>query len=507
MDEDKYTCCGGTIHQGAHLSCCGNSAYNILKSSCCLNELTLGLSQSVSRCCGSQAYNPLNQICCGGRVQIRHSAQTKCCGSEPFEERTHLCCGPLSGKVLLPRNTSCDLCCGTELYNPVEQCCCIDPHVHVIPRNPNNTECCSNPGIIFQLPRRRRQSSDISEDHRVLNQLRSKRVPGLSQFTDLYCGSELYDTNIHICCSDKLFSNEYGLAQCCGAEVYQLSEVGALCCDGQLYRDQPVDAICSGKAAYSPLSYTVCRQHAYLPTGQQCCGNNTFDPEKEICCNEHRHKRVTADTTCCGSHAYSPSSGKHKCCSGHLHDLANKEEVGCCGTLLLTNKTEQRCCHSTAKTLIYDAQPGHSCCGHLYYSHSLWSCCAGRLIPEPTENRTGTQSSEDFTLRALTDYNFSDICDLPVMLGRVKSATVKDDQRFVLLANPLKIQGNKGAVMVLQGNPFVVGPLAHCRTPVLEENRTYLWRKITGKQYKPLSDITDLASPLHSITDFCNSSY
>ncbi|XP_017557428.1 galaxin-like isoform X2 [Pygocentrus nattereri] len=517
IDLNKYTCCSGTIHKTPHLSCCGKSAYNILESSCCLNELTLGLSQTVSNCCGSKAYNPLNQICCGGNVLLRKSAQNKCCGSELYEERTHLCCGPHPKKVLLSKKTSHDLCCGTELYNPIKQCCCYD--LQVISVDSITSKCCLNQALLTgpTSPHLENQTAYFDEQRLTgkhsaghsepQRQVRRKKTSGLAPFDSQYCGQQLYDPHTSTCCSGKLFPNNAGLTQCCGEKSYELSEEGVLCCDGQLYHDQPADSTCAGNVPYSPHNYTICQKAAHLPAGQQCCGMKTFDPNVEICCNGHRHKRSAADTACCGIYAYSARAGRHKCCSGQLLDvsfLKNKEEAGCCGPLLLTDRRNQQCCHSAQKTLAYKTQPSHSCCGHWYYNTSIWSCCAGRLIPAPT-NRTGTQAGEEeFILRPWMDYNSFPICSMTVMLGTVKSSAVKGNQRFVVLTNAMKIQG-KRCIVTAQEDSFLVGPLDHCSTPALKQNRTYLWRKISGHHYKPLSDVPNLTAALHAIMTFCQS--
>ncbi|KAI4891383.1 hypothetical protein NFI96_025940 [Prochilodus magdalenae] len=406
-----------------------------------------------------------------------------------YEDRTHLCCGPEFEKVLQHKKTRHDLCCGKAFYNPRNECCC-DETLQVVRMDPENSKCCQkrDPLTGSGSPHSKQQMGldpqSHSEEYQELTKVR--KAPGVSAL------------------------------QCCGAKPYQLSEEGVLCCNGQLYRNQPAGSMCAGNVPYSPDTYTVCQKRVHLPASKQCCGKESFDPHMEICCNGHsainrlslsalRHKRSRVDMACCGFNAYSPSAGKHKCCSGNLHDMKDKGEAGCCGSLLLTDMRNQQCCHSTQKTLVYKSLPGHSCCGHWYYNMSIWSCCAGQLIPTPTNSSAGTQAwAEDFILRPLTDYDFSAICTRTVMLGTVQSSAVKGNQRFVVLANALKIQGKRGIVKA-QDNSFLVGPLEHCSTPPLEQDRTYLWKKISGHQYKPISDVPDLTTALYSIMTFCQS--
>ncbi|KAL7879041.1 hypothetical protein AOLI_G00100150 [Acnodon oligacanthus] len=466
-DVKKYTCCDRNVNEGAHLSCCGSTAYNKLESSCCNNKITAGLSQTVSSCCGPEAYNPLNQICCGGRIKNKTSAHTACCGSGSYDTKKQLCC---KAQFVWPKKTDNHVCCGNATLNTLKQCCCDTDTLKV---ENLDSACCKE---------------------------KSKRGSACSE--TLYCGSQPYNPIEVVCCSGTQKKKKSAVTQCCGEEPYELSEEGVLCCDGHLYRGQPAGSICAGNVPYSPHSCTVCQKHAHLPAGQQCCGKNTFDPRKDICCNGHSYKR-TADMTCCGSHAYNPSSGKHMCCSGHLHDLThlkNKEEAECCGPVLLTNKKEERCCHSAEKTLVYKMQPGHSCCGHWYYSMSLWSCCAGQLIPKPTH---GTKMNVSKLIRNMLEYSQSDICNKTVLLGTVASVAVKEKGRYVVLKDPLEVNATD---VTSCGNSLEVGPLDHCLFPALELGRTYLWTKNKESIYEPLADVNGLTTPLHTILSLCQSS-
>ncbi|KAI4874353.1 hypothetical protein NFI96_022211, partial [Prochilodus magdalenae] len=430
-EVDKYTCCDGSIHQGANLSCCGRAAYNKLESSCCENTLTVGLSQTVSYCCGSKAYNPLNQICCKGVVHNKASAHTSCC----------------------------------------------DTSRHI---QSNPTGDCSSPNLLNGNTSNTKIDQAGSAD---------SKTPS--------CEQAFFNSPKEICCLGKTFLKGTGLSQCCGAESYELSEEGALCCNGHLYRNQPPGSTCTGNVPYSPQNFTACQKHVHFPAGQQCCGTKPFDPREDICCNGHRHKRLPG-MACCGPQGYNSSDDTHLCCSGHLHKLTdkiNKNEAECCGNVLLTNK-EQKCCHSAENTLVYNIQPDHFCCGHFYYNTSLWGCCAGQLIPKPSN---GTQA-EVTLIRPLLDYNVSTICQQPVVLGTVESVAVKQNERFVVLKEVLEFN----RTMIFSGNSLKIGPLDHCLSPALELGRTYLWVNRENK-YKPLADVTGLTTPIHAILRLCQS--
>ncbi|XP_072551686.1 uncharacterized protein [Salminus brasiliensis] len=493
-DVNKYTCCNGNITEGSHMACCGTTAYNTMTSSCCNNTITVGLSQAVSYCCGSKTYNPLNQICCGGHIQNKITAQTLCCGSELFEPKGKLCCGPKDLKMLINKTTDNDLCCGNKSFNKAKQCCC----ALTLEVEDLSSTCCKTYGTTGVTVRpsyvKPTTSSTTKKNQDKGGQDRKTNNQDI-------CGS---NPLTEICCKGVLHQKLSGFSQCCGAEMYQLSEEGVLCCDGKLHRDQPPGSLCAEKVAYSPHNYTVCKQQGHLPAGQQCCGEKTFNPEKEICCNGHSHEKSEEDMTCCGSNAYSPKARKHKCCSGHLHDLTclkDKEVAGCCGPLLLTNKTKQHCCHSAEKTLFYDSQPGHSCCGHWYYSQSLWSCCAGRLIPSPT-NTSWPNGEESVSHELwLMDFSASAICTKTVLLGTVESVAVRQNERSVVLKYVLEVNT---AIGVISRAPKVV-KLDHCRFPIVEIEKTFLWMQRAGDIYEPVANVSSLASPIHTILSLCQS--
>ncbi|XP_036441468.1 galaxin-like isoform X2 [Colossoma macropomum] len=479
------------LTKGAHLSCCGTTAYNKLESSCCNNVVTAGLSQTVSYCCGREAYNPINQICCNGSIRNKGSAHTECCGSGLYDTKKQLCC---QTQFIWPKDTDNHVCCGNATLNLLKQCCCAADTLKV--ENLDST-CCKE-----KLKRDSAGHSNANQPANSIHPLKDhgQMVSQDSARSETLCGSLPYNPIEDVCCSGQQKTKKSGVTQCCGEETYELSEEGVLCCDGQLYRGQPAGSVCAGNVPYSPHNCTVCQKHVHLPAGQQCCGQKTFDPHEEICCNGHRHKR-TADMACCGSHAYNASSGEHMCCSGHLHDLThlnNKQEAECCGPLLLTNKKEQQCCHSTEKTLVYKTQPGHSCCGHWYYSMSLWSCCAGQLIPKPTQAKMG----EPKCIRKLWDYSQSAICNMPVLLGTVQSVAVKHNERSVMVGDALEVNATN---VTSCGNSLEVGPLDHCLFPALELGGTYLWIKNTQNKYEPLADVTGLTNPLHAILSLCQS--
>ncbi|XP_037400216.1 galaxin-like isoform X2 [Pygocentrus nattereri] len=493
-DVKKYTCCDGNITQGAFLSCCGRTVYNTLESSCCNNEVTVGLSQTVSYCCRSKAYNPLNQICCGGNISNKTSAHTACCHSELYDLKTHLCCR----KTVFLKETDSHVCCGNTTFDKLMQCCCPD---NLEVENRDSTCCKQN------LERESRFLPNASQPATsVLHLLKDNGIVDSQDSVHsntLYCGLEPYNPLEDVCCSGKLVAKKSGVTQCCGAEPYELSEEGVMCCDGHLYRDQPAGSICTGNVPYSPHNYTICQKHVHLPAGQQCCGKKTFDPHEEICCNGRSYKGSEKYMACCGSHTYNVSAGKHICCSGHLHKLThlqNYEEAGCCGPLLLSSK-EQQCCHSAENTLVYKIQPGHSCCGHWYYNMSLWSCCAGHLIPKPTHG-SQAKMEESKLIRPLLDYSKSAICNKPVLLGRVASVAVKHNGRFVVLKEVLEVNATD---VTSCRNSLEVGPLDHCLFPALKLGRTYLWTKNTLNKYEPLASVIGLNTPIHTILSLCQS--
>ncbi|XP_049339436.1 galaxin isoform X2 [Astyanax mexicanus] len=491
FDINRYTCCAGNITMGPHLACCGLTAFNNKEKTCCNNIITDGLSQMGSDCCGSEAYNFVNQICCGGQIKNRITAETLCCGSELYEPKDQLCCG--KDRKLVNKTSEHDRCCGTNKFNNQKQCCSDNLEVEAL----SSRHCESN----------LKTEENTTAQHKMSQSTSSMLLTA----APLKKQEEKKATNQDSASPDKCKRNPKHhsdhVTQCCGSEVQDLSNAAELCCEGRLYRNQLEASSCVGKIAFSPKKDTVCQQEVHQPAGQQCCGEKTLDPKTEICCNGHRHKTAGhEDMVCCGSCAYSASSGTHKCCSGHLHDLTglNKEEVGCCGTLLLTNKKKQHCCHSVDETLIYDAKPGHSCCGHLYYSHSLWSCCAGRLIPEPTNPLKGEAQAVSHELW-LMDFTKDTVCNKSVLLGTVESVAIKQSERFVLLQDVLNVSFSTSGINVFAKAPETV-QMNHCKFPALKTGKTYLWKKKDdGEQCEPMADVSSLTSPIHTILSLCQS--
>ncbi|XP_035381362.1 uncharacterized protein si:ch211-195m9.3 isoform X2 [Electrophorus electricus] len=491
FNVNKYTCCRRNIHNGSGLDCCGTLAYNAMESSCCKNEVTHGLGQAVSDCCGSKAYNPINQICCGGSIQNRLGPQASCCGSVVINDATHLCC---AGNKVMKKTSVFHRCCGEDLYDNRTECCCSTFQLKV--ENRSTSRCCSE-----DIPKDSSSTDTISGTDKKgqaecsLNVTRKMDTEAHPECQ--YSGGQEEDENTSICCSGKKRQKKSGLTRCCGAEVYQLWEDGALCCDDVLYRDQPASSMCAGKAVYSPHRYTVCQGHVHLPAGKQCCGSHPYNPHKEICCKGHRHSRPAEDVVCCGLDAYSPSTPGYKCCAGHLHDLKglkDQSEAECCGPLLLRKK--QQCCYSTEKTLVYEVQDGHSCCGHWYYNMSLWRCCAGKLFPLTNDSWVG-QRQEFRLLPHLSDYNTSTICREKMLLGTVVSEAVNQAFRSVVLMDVLYVSNTT----ITPQRHHEVSSLDHCSFPLLEPGRPYLWR-FNGSQYEPIANVPDVAA-LHSILSHC----
>ncbi|KAL7857499.1 hypothetical protein SRHO_G00163980 [Serrasalmus rhombeus] len=440
---------------------CGNLFYDVKKYTCCDGNITEGAFLS---CCGRTVYNTLESSCCNNELTVGLSQTVS-------------------------------YCCRSKAYNPLNQICCGG---NISNKTSAHTACCHSESRF--LPNASQPATSVLhllKDNRIVDSQDSVHS------NTLYCGLQPYNPLEDVCCSGNLVAKKSGVTQCCGAEPYELSEEGVICCDGHLYRDQPAGSICTGNVPYSPHNYTICQKHVHLPAGQQCCGKKTFDPHEEICCNGRSYKGSEKYMACCGSHTYNVSAGKHICCSGHLHKLThlqNYEEAGCCGPLLLSSK-EQQCCHSAENTLVYKIQPGHSCCGHWYYNMSLWSCCAGHLIPKPTHG-SQAKMEESKLIRPLLDYSKSSICNKPVLLGRVASVAVKHNGRFVVLKEVLEVNATD---VTSCRNSLEVGPLDHCLFPALKLGRTYLWTKNTLNKYEPLASVIGLNTPIHTILSLCQS--
>ncbi|XP_071380347.1 galaxin-2 [Centroberyx affinis] len=290
--------------------------------------------------------------------------------------------------------------------------------------------------------------------------------------------SKVYDPNTHICCGGHVSKKQPGINQCCGVRPYVLADHRVLCCNNILYTGREDGERCSvdGKP-YHPAKGTMCSSAFHKSAGIHCCGKGFYNPDSEICCNGHRRPKAE-NTHCCGVEAYSISDPQMRCCAGKLYNLTNLGRVGgqvqCCGSILMSNPlgdtlglSKDECCSSQDQALLYSAQPGFSCCGHLHYNTSLSSCWAGRLCParspRPTESR----------LLSVGNLNTTKLCH-QLRIGTLESMSVEKNKGVIVFRNVLDIYGRNGTVIPL-ASPHVLQVPDHCSWPELIPGHTYFW--------------------------------
>lgn len=88
-----------------------------------------------------------------------------------------------------------------------------------------------------------------------------------------------------------------------------------------------------------------------------------------------------------------------------------------------------------------------------------------------------------------------------VLVGTVQSEAVKERKRVIVLTNVMKVQHTR---VILENNTQIVNDLDHCRLPLLERGRTYLWNKTSATSYEPMSVVADLGLVLHTILNLCS---
>ncbi|KAL0972924.1 hypothetical protein UPYG_G00196530 [Umbra pygmaea] len=288
--------------------------------------------------------------------------------------------------------------------------------------------------------------------------------------------------------------------QCCGDTPYGEADEGVLCCNNILYHGMKDGQRCSPSGhIYWPSTELVCGSKVHY-IGKHCCGENTYDPKTEICCNGHRHIR-SGNMSCCGVTAYNTSSLQKKCCAGTLYDWQGRESQ-CCGNVLIEAGSNQTCCSASGLALVYNTQPGFTCCGFHYTNASLWSCCAGVLHPNLKPNTTKKNNDPGHKLLPLGDLTLEDLCYKNVSLGMVETVSVENNIRSIVMVNTMLKMASENRVQALHYPHYLTLP-DHCGSPELVPGNTYIWVETPSMEISFISDLSNYSSPLHSILSMC----
>ncbi|XP_026048792.1 uncharacterized protein LOC113036595 [Astatotilapia calliptera] len=509
-DIQEATCCGNRLHPGGSLSCCGNEPYNPETATCCKHNITAsvtqGLSEKVSKCCDLKVYNPINEICCQSTIISKRGPMAECCGNDVFDKDKQLCCGPADNKTILVRNSRHHECCGHSQYDTETQCCCSNEEKLEI--QSKDSSCCVrnfSPGVEKQITELQPNCTEPNTHlcgSSCYNPKESQCCER-NQKPHWFCASGLskttptvYNPRTQVCCDGCVSAWKPWIDQCCGETPYGSAQRGVLCCNKSLYEGRDDGEECSEMGIpYNPAKGTMCCSHFHGSPGQHCCGTEIYQPHAEICCNGHRHLK-SENIYCCGVKAYNIKDPQMKCCAGTLYNLTSLDKHGgdaqCCGSIL--QRPQDICCSSEDKEVLYSAKTGFSCCGHLYYNTSLWSCCAGRLRSIHEAGQDQRKMIKESRVLSVNNLNKANLCR--VYIGAVESVSLQS----VVFRNVLKVYGMQAKVKALP-LPYVLETNDRCSYPKLIPGKTYFFNK--DNIFTGFIDDSFL-QPLHFIISKCS---
>ncbi|XP_008303048.1 uncharacterized protein LOC103374703 [Stegastes partitus] len=212
----------------------------------------------------------------------------------------------------------------------------------------------------------------------------------------------------------------------------------------------------------------MCCSRFRASPGRHCCGAEVYRPHEEICCGGHRYPK-REDLVCCGVKAYNVKDPKMKCCAGTLYDLTHLGTHGrdakCCGSVLQNPQNQDVCCSSEDEAVLYSRNEGFGCCGHLYFSSSLWSCCAGMLRPRHKQQSEMNECS----LLSVNNMNDEELCQ-QIYIGIVESVSLNS----ILFTNVLKLKGRRGKVQPVAVPRMLTTP-NRCNTTKLTVGKFYFF--------------------------------
>ncbi|XP_030600730.1 uncharacterized protein LOC115790874 isoform X2 [Archocentrus centrarchus] len=439
--------------------------------------------------CGNKTFSKHKELCCQSSVVHKPSLKYRCCDKKAYHVEEQLCCGPINDKKILIRISEDHQCCHHGQFNTKNECCCWKNDVAEI--QSKNSSCCVKqqtlelqtnwfwhqgalepiPAFICTEPNTHLCGSTCynPKEHRCCER---------NQKPHWFCASgkataTVYNPHTHVCCDGCISVWKPWIDQCCGETPYGLAQRGVLCCNNTLYEDREDGEECSEMGfPYSPAKGTMCCSQFHGSPGQHCCGTEIYRPHTEICCNGHRHPK-SENIHCCGVKAYNIKDPQMKCCAGTLYNLTVLEKHGgdgqCCGSIL--QKPQDICCSSEDKEVLYSAKTGFRCCGHLYYSTTLWSCCAGRLRSIHKPGQDQRKMINESRLLSVNILNNNDICK-EMHIGTVESVSLHS----IVFRSVLKICG--GTIMKALPLPHILNTDDPCSSPKLIPGKTYFFNKV-----------------------------
>ncbi|XP_019222673.1 uncharacterized protein LOC102080642 isoform X1 [Oreochromis niloticus] len=480
FDEDKQLCCGPAdnktilVRNSRHHECCGHSQYDTETQCCCSNEEKMEIQSKDSSCCVKNFTPGLSS---GNTTFNKPSPKHGYCGEEIYDMENKLCCGPNNDKKILTKKSRDHVCCHHGQFNVKTECCCYNNHIAEVQLT--NSSCCMKQQI-FKLqpkctepnthlcgsscynPKQNRCCESNHEPHSLDNSGQRKAT------------ATVYNPHTQVCCDGRVSPWKPWIDQCCGETPYGSAQRGALSCNKTLYEDRYDGEECSEMGIpYNPAKGTICCSQFHGSPGQHCCGTEIYRPRTEICCNGHRHLK-SENIHCCGVKAYNIKDPQMKCCAGTLYNLTSLDKHGgdaqCCGSIL--QKPQDICCSSEDKEVLYSAEIGFRCCGHLYYNTTLWSCCAGglRRIREPGQDQRKMINGS--RLLSVNNLNKIDLCK-EMHIGTVESVSLQS----IVFRSVLKVHGMEAKVKALPF-PYILERDDRCSSPKLIAGKTYYFNKV-----------------------------
>ncbi|PIK43141.1 hypothetical protein BSL78_20014 [Apostichopus japonicus] len=392
-------CMGNVFPKADGDACCLDQSYDSSSEFCCkTNNGTLPLS--AEECCReitNDADQPRGLHCCAGSP---YSEDTHLCCFNPYDTRTHIEIRSSNGNWnLQPIEDGKTEICGSSAINPFFSVCCWWESFNTLcqevgsasgafcgslPYNRETTSCCSgklNPGIP-EIP----GITECAGTTAFLNSQKRLCQGKLHTITETSrtqcCGTELFDDQTELCCSDQIQRKTSPAMECCDTLVHdptvQTCYVYAREDWSRAVKVLDIkvgsDRLCAGLVLEAN---EFCKKKIFGPDtiikgrdgDNAICGTQAFNTEEFFCDRrDNLIPRNPNDGLCFteyGNQLFDLS--RQICCYGNLYDLKSAcgGERQCCGGDVFLEDF-QSCNPSTNNVVDIPTAVSDSCHGNMF---------------------------------------------------------------------------------------------------------------------------------------------
>ncbi|CAG2233044.1 unnamed protein product [Mytilus edulis] len=379
-DPERQLCCDFGVasifnERGQELDCCSERTFNVETEICCIKDVFKKFAEDGKEqsCCGAIHYLKSEEVCCNNTLYEKINGINSCCGSTPIDQKT-TCCSDGNGNKKSHSIGTHKKCCGVEYYNKTTHYCNSKKKGIVLPKFKslcNNTEyyilkgrCCS--GTLYNV-------SDSDEHYKccgtkLYNTVEEQCCDGsltiphdaecfekghfypssqnelpinITSSTEAFCGNGLYDSQYQGCCGHVIYNKSSH--HCCQPEGDIIVKSTEYKCCGKASYDSHQDVCCTKHNFYGETFKIITKSVEYHDT---CCVPSDIEKSQSYSSITHRCQLggIINKTDMCGNHPYNETSDL--CCGGILDKMGLDEGRDCCGIKSYT-KTTKICCDNT----------------------------------------------------------------------------------------------------------------------------------------------------------------